>query len=73
MTPAMWVPPGDLNIVGIFIPSWLLLAAMGFAAAMVVVTVLERQGWTKYVWHLPLFFVALVVTFSCILALIVFR
>ena len=35
----------------------------GFLVAWLVVAVMERMGLSRYVWHLPLFFVALVILF----------
>jgi tetrahydromethanopterin S-methyltransferase subunit E len=41
------------------------IALAGFIAAWIVVTIMEDIGLTRRVWHLPLFFVALTVLFSC--------
>jgi hypothetical protein len=37
----------------------------GFVAAWLVVAIMELTGLSRRVWHLPLFFVALTVLFSC--------
>ena len=41
-----------------------IIGALGFLNAWLVVTVMEYTGLSRYVWHLPLFFVGLVVLFS---------
>ncbi len=56
---------------GDFLLPWgMVIGAMGFLAAWVLVVIMERLGWTRMVWHLPLFFVALAVFFGCVLGLI---
>jgi Protein of unknown function (DUF1656) len=52
---------------------WVLVTwTIGFLLAWLVVAILEYTGLSRYVWHLPLFFVALVVLFASVLG-IVFR
>ena len=41
----------------------------GFLVAWLVVAVMERMGLSRYVWHLPLFFVALVILFGSIIGM----
>ena len=51
------------------------IAAIGFAGFLVawlVVAVMERMGLSCYVWHLPLFFVALVILFGSLIGMEVF-
>ncbi len=56
---------------GDFLLPWgMVMAALGFLAAWAVLHFLERRGWTRGVWHLPLFFVALIVIFGCALGLV---
>jgi hypothetical protein len=49
----------------------LIVGALGFLTAWLVVAILERTGLSRYVWHLPLFFVGLVVLFSSLIGLVV--
>jgi Protein of unknown function (DUF1656) len=41
----------------------------GFLVAWLVVAVMERMGLSRYVWHLPLFFVALVILFGALIGM----
>jgi hypothetical protein len=44
----------------------------GFLVAWLVVAFMERTGLSRYVWHLPLFFVALVILFGSLIGMEVF-
>ena len=45
---------------------WIAVIALaGFVAAWLIVAIMELTGLSRKVWHLPLFFVALTVLFSC--------
>ena len=46
--------------------------ALGFLVAWLVVTIMEHTGLSRYVWHFPLFFLALVVLFSSLVGMAVF-
>lgn len=52
------------------IPWGLAVGALGFLLAWAVVSLMERKGWTRNVWHLPLFFVVLAVLFGSTLGLL---
>ena len=47
-----------IDVLGMFIPWWLVVGALAYLAAWVVVMVLERLHLTRHIWHLPLFFLA---------------
>jgi hypothetical protein len=55
----------------VLVPWIVLIGVLGFLAAWLVVAVMERTGLSRYVWHLPLFFVALVVLISSLIGLVV--
>jgi len=56
---------------GDFLVPWgMVIGALGFLAAWVIVIILERIGWTRFIWHLPLFFVALAIFLGCIFGLV---
>lgn len=56
---------------GDFLVPWgMVIGALGFLAAWVIVIILERLGWTRFIWHLPLFFVALAIFLGCIFGLV---
>lgn len=59
----------ELDFLGMFIPWGLVIGTLGFLLAWAVVILLEHLGLTKNIWHLPLFFVALVVLCCCLLGL----
>jgi hypothetical protein len=44
----------------------------GFLVAWLIVAIMERTGLTRYVWHLPLFFVGLVILFTSLIGMVVF-
>jgi hypothetical protein len=58
---------GDLLVPWVFV-----IGTTGFLLAWLVVAILEYTGFSRYVWHPPLFFVALVVLFASLTG-IVFR
>ncbi len=56
--------------IGDFLLPWgMVISSLGFLAAWLAVLELERRGWTRAIWHVPLFFVALAVLFGCTLGL----
>lgn len=57
--------------IGDFLMPWgMVISALGFLIAWLVVGELERRALTRYIWHVPLFFVALCVLIGCVLGLI---
>jgi hypothetical protein len=48
----------------VLMPWTVIIGALGFFTAWMVVAILEYTGLSRYIWHLPLFFLALVVLFS---------
>jgi dolichyl-phosphate-mannose--protein O-mannosyl transferase len=59
-----------IDFLGTFIPWWLVVGVLAYVSAWLVVIVLERLHLTRHIWHLPLFFVALVVLFFSVIGLI---
>jgi hypothetical protein len=55
----------EFGILDLLFPWIAAIGLAGFIAAWIVVTIMEFTGLTRRVWHLPLFFVALTVLFSC--------
>jgi Protein of unknown function (DUF1656) len=56
---------------GDFLLPWgMVIGALGFLIAWLVVSAMERIGWTRGIWHLPLFFVALAIFLGCLIGLI---
>ena len=48
----------------------MVISALGFLAAWLVTIVLERFGLTRYLWNMPLFFIALSVLLGSLLGLV---
>ena len=59
----------ELRFTELLIPWIVVIGLLGFLAAWLVVAIMERTGLSRYVWHLPLFFLALVVLFSSVFGL----
>jgi hypothetical protein len=53
----------------VLVPWTMIICALGFLAAWLVVAIMEHTGLSRYVWHLPLFFVGLVVLFSSLIGM----
>jgi len=66
-----WGQP-ELNLAGLLIPWLMFIGALGFLAAWLVMAILERTGLSRHLWHLPLFFVALLVLFSSLIGALFF-
>jgi Protein of unknown function (DUF1656) len=50
---------------------WIFVVGVsGFLVAWFVIAIMEHTGLSRYVWHLPLFFVALVILLSSIIGFI---
>jgi len=57
--------------IGDFLVPWgMVISAIGFVVAWFLILFIEGRGWTRGIWHLPLFFVALAVFFGCALGVI---
>jgi hypothetical protein len=62
----------EFSVAGLLVPWITIVGALGFVAAWFVAAILERTGLSRYVWHLPLFFLALVVLFSALIGTVFF-
>jgi len=59
----------ELRIGDFMFPWCMMIFALGFIGATVIVDAMERLGLTRHIWHLPLFFVALAVTIGSLAGL----
>jgi hypothetical protein len=59
----------ELRLTDLLIPWIVMIGLLGFLTAWLVVAIMERTGLSRYIWHLPLFFLALVVLFSSVIGL----
>jgi hypothetical protein len=62
----------ELRFSEVLVPWIMIVGALGFLIAWLVVAIMEHTGLSRYVWHLPLFFVGLVVLFSSLIGMAVF-
>jgi hypothetical protein len=53
--------PVELSLNGVYYPPWLLAALIGLAFAIALAALANRTGLSRFVWHPPLFFAALVI------------
>jgi Protein of unknown function (DUF1656) len=60
----------ELRFLGFLFPWIALIAILGFLSAWFVVAIMEYTGLARYVWHLPLFFVALVVLLGSVIGML---
>jgi Protein of unknown function (DUF1656) len=69
-----WIHCGqpELSVAGLLVPWIMFVGALGFLAAWLVMAILERTGLSRHLWHLPLFFVALLVLFSSLIGALFF-
>ena len=70
MDPFTLLRTPELRLGDFLMPWGMVIGTLGFLAAWLIVSVMERIGWTRGVWHLPLFFVALAVFLGSVLGLI---
>jgi hypothetical protein len=62
----------ELRFNELLIPWIMIVVALGFLIAWLVVAIMELTCLSRYVWHLPLFFLALIVLFSSLIGMVVF-
>lgn len=61
---------GELDLYGIFIPSLLVWSIIAFVVSIFVRRLLAKLDFYKYVWHRPLFDVALLIVLIGAVAMI---
>ena len=60
----------EIQLGDLMIPWILVVGSIGFLFAWLVMAVLEYTGLSRFVWHLPLFFIALVVLFASLIGIL---
>ena len=60
----------EFNVGGFLLPSIFVVGILGFTAAWAITAVMEAFRLTRYVWHLPLFFVGVAILIAGLLALL---
>jgi len=61
----------ELSFGEVLVPWILIVGALGFLAAWLVVAIMECTGLSRHVWHLPLFFAGLVILFSSLIGMVI--
>jgi predicted naringenin-chalcone synthase len=59
----------ELRFSEVLVPWIMIVGALGFLVAWLVVAIIEHTGLSRYVWHLPLFFVGLVILLSSLIGM----
>jgi hypothetical protein len=62
----------EIRFLGLYLPWIFVVSLFGFLAAWLVMAILERTGLSRHIWHLPLFFLALVVLLSSFFGFVYF-
>ena len=60
----------EIGLFGLLVP-WIFVAGiLGFFIAWLIIAVMEQTGLSRRVWHLPLFFLALMVLITGLIGLL---
>ena len=59
----------ELRFSEVLVPWIVIVGVLGFLIAWLAVAIMEHTGLSRYVWHLPLFFVGLVVLLSSLIGM----
>ena len=60
----------EMRLGEVLIPWVAVVGILGFLAGWLIIAIMERTGLSRYVWHLPLFFLALVVLLSSLIGMV---
>jgi Protein of unknown function (DUF1656) len=60
----------EMQLGEVLIPWVVVVGTFGFLAAWLIIAIMERTGLSRYVWHLPLFFLALVVLLTSMIGML---
>lgn len=61
----------ELSFGEVLVPWILIVGALGFLAAWLVVAIIECTGLSCHIWHLPLFFTGLIILFSSLIGMVI--
>ena len=59
----------ELDFLDLLVPWNLGIGVVGFLVAWILMAALERAGLTRFIWHVPLFFLGLFVLLASLLGL----
>jgi hypothetical protein len=60
----------ELRFIDLLFPWIAAIGLLGFLAAWLVIAILEWSDLTRYLWHLPLVFLALMVLFGSLIGIL---
>ena len=60
----------ELTFGEVLVPWILIVGALGFLAAWLVVAIMECTGLSRHVWHLPLFSAGLIILFRSLIGMV---
>lgn len=60
----------EIRFGDLLVPWALVIGTIGFLLAWLVVAILEYTGLSRYIWHLPLFFITLVLLFASLIGMV---
>src|ERR1051325_4369915 len=66
----LFMNQAEIELGDLLIPWILVISTIGFLLAWLVMAILEYTGLSRFVWHLPLFFIALVVLFASLIGIL---
>ncbi|HYY30403.1 MAG TPA: DUF1656 domain-containing protein [Chthoniobacterales bacterium] len=62
----------EYRLLGLLVPWIFIVSLVGFLVAWIVMVIIEHTGLSRHIWHLPLFFLALVVLFTSMFGFVLF-
>jgi uncharacterized membrane protein YeaQ/YmgE (transglycosylase-associated protein family) len=62
--------PVEISFSGVYFPPIFFVIVFGILGALVITSVLNRTGLSKYIWHPPLAFLAISAIISTVIALL---
>lgn len=63
--------PIEISVLGVFMPPLLPATILGALVAVAVVRLLTHYNWIRFVWHPPLFFLAMVTIWTVLIGIFV--
>jgi len=61
--------PAEISVGGVLVPRIIFCGISGFILTYLIVALLRHKGWSRFVWHLPIFFLALWISLALLLEL----
>jgi hypothetical protein len=68
----MFRVPSEVQLLGIYLPPFLLVCLFGLLCTVAITQLLNRTGLSRWFWHPPLAFVAMWVLATSLIGLVMF-